>query len=468
MLCQLPRFFLQLATVHQMRYNSFMGLFNGFSKMELLDTLQNAVILHDIHGTILHVNQSMLQVFGLPDQKSAQTCNLISDFSDESEDRNIFWSNLNHLEKPDFRQFEWVCRSKDNNRMIMLASVHPYKNIYCTQLWDISQFKNIQHALSESETKYRLLAENSADVIWHMDQDFHFTYVSCSDELLRGYKAEEVIGQTFFSLLRPEGIELINEINEKRLEDEKKGLKTDMIHYELEVLCKDGSYIWTGTNVNPSRNADGDITGYYGVTRDISDRRLAELQVIEEKEKLEQTLAQLQKVQSELTFLADFDSLTRLMNRRSFQRVTETEVKRAERYHHPVVLVMLDVDNFKNVNDQFGHPIGDEVLAKLATILSNSIRQHDEVARMGGEEFALLFPETDTVTARIITERIREIIANNVLRLSNQAEVSITCSFGLAELNVHEPNFIDFYREADEALYRAKQLGKNRVEIGGS
>lgn len=435
--------------------------------MELLDSFQNAIILHDLHGTILHVNQSMLQVFGLPDLKSAQTCNLITDFSAEAEDKNIFWSNLNQLVKPDFRQFEWVCRSKNNNKIAMLASIHPYKNIYCTQLWDISQFKSVEHALSESEVKFRLLAENSADVIWHMDQDFRFTYISCSDEILRGYKAEEVIGQTFFSLLRPEGVEQVKVINEKRLEDEKRGVQTETIHYELEVLCKDGSYIWTDTNVNPSRDESGNLIGYYGVTRDISKRKQTEQQLLEEKRRLEETLGELQKAQSELTYLVDFDSLTRLMNRRSFQRVTEREIKRAERYQHPVVLVMLDVDNFKNVNDKFGHPIGDEVLTKLAAILADSIRQHDEVARMGGEEFALLFPETNTVTARIITERIREIIANKVLVLSNRAEISITCSFGLAGLNVHEPNFIDFYREADEALYRAKQLGKNRVEVGG-
>jgi diguanylate cyclase (GGDEF)-like protein/PAS domain S-box-containing protein len=449
-----------------MRYNIFMSFFDRFSKMAVLDTFQNPVIFHDLQGRIQHVNQPMLELFGLPDQKCARELNLIDTFSVDPKEAANFRKQLSRLVKSGKLQFEWRCRGKFGNRMTMVVSVASFERSFCTQLWEITANKKIEEELRVSEAKFRLMTENSADVIWHLDQNFRFTFVSNSDEMLRGFKAHEIIGKTIFSQLRPEGVEYVKEMNRRRLENEKKGIKTGVIRYELEQICKDGNFVWTESNVNPFRDPAGNLTGYDGVTRDISQRKQAELQLHLEKMKLEQTLEQLRDAQAELTYLADFDSLTRLMNRRSFQRVTEKEIERSLRYHHHLVLVMLDVDNFKNVNDKYGHPMGDEVLTRLGTILSDSIRQQDEVARMGGEEFALLLTETDSQASLVMTERIRNRIEHEILPLSNQTEVSITCSFGLAELNPSKPNFVDFYRTADEALYKAKQMGKNRIEVG--
>ena len=435
--------------------------------MSIVDSFQNPIIFHDQQGRIQHVNQSMLEIFGLPDKKRARGLNLIDNFSADPKEAAHFRQQLNRLVKPGRLQFEWHCRGKNGNLMTMVVSIAPFKRSFCTQLWEVTPYIKVEENLRESEAKFRLMTENSADVIWHLDQNFRFTFISSSDESLRGFKAQEIIGRTIFSQLKPEGVKYVQEMNRKRMEDEQKGIKTGVIRYELEQVRKDGGFIWTEINVNPFRDSAGNLAGYDGVTRDISQRKQAEQQLHLEKMKLEHTLEQLRDAQAELTYLADFDSLTRLMNRRSFQKVTEKEIQRSLRNHHPLVLVMLDVDNFKNVNDQFGHPKGDEVLVRLAAILSDSIRQQDEVARMGGEEFALLLTETDSQAALIMTERIRARIAHEILPLSNQAEVSITCSFGLAELNPTEPNFVDFYRAADEALYKAKQMGKNRIEASG-
>jgi diguanylate cyclase (GGDEF)-like protein len=129
--------------------------------------------------------------------------------------------------------------------------------------------------------------------------------------------------------------------------------------------------------------------------------------------------------------------------------------------------MIMDIDNFKGINDRYGHYIGDEVLVKVTKMVLDLARIHDEAARMSSDEYVLLLPETDAAGGMTIAERIRSAIEGQIFLLSNNTEVSITCSFGLAEFDPVDANFLHLYREADEALYKAKQMGKNRIEIGG-
>lgn len=130
--------------------------------------------------------------------------------------------------------------------------------------------------LQKSEEKFRLITENSSDIIWHLDKNFLTTYISPADERIRGFKQEEVIGTNLWSILKPEGIQLLKEANEKRMAMDRKGEKLAPTIYELEVICKDGSWIWVETTVTAYYDAEGNIAGYHGVTRDISERKKAE------------------------------------------------------------------------------------------------------------------------------------------------------------------------------------------------
>ncbi len=148
-------------------------------------------------------------------------------------------------------------------------------------VWKHVEIKTGELALYESEEKFRLLAENSSDVIWHIDKDYRFIYISPADYRMRGFSKDEVVGTTIWSLLKPEGVQHVKEVNARRLDDEKRGVKTGTQRYELEQICKDGSWLWTEITVTPYRTRDGELAGYHGVTRDITGRKLYEAKLLQ-------------------------------------------------------------------------------------------------------------------------------------------------------------------------------------------
>jgi diguanylate cyclase (GGDEF)-like protein len=156
------------------------------------------------------------------------------------------------------------------------------------------------------------------------------------------------------------------------------------------------------------------------------------------------------------------DGLTSLLNYREFYTRLEQEVHRAERYGRPLALAMLDLDNFKAINDRWGHPVGDRVLAELARAVRSRIRQEDIVARYGGDELALLLPETPLEGARAAAERV--VTAVRALRIEGHPDIRLTMSVGIAAFE-RRMTLTEFVDAADRALYRAKHSGKDRIEL---
>ncbi|MBL4560586.1 MAG: transporter substrate-binding domain-containing protein [Labilibaculum sp.] len=161
--------------------------------------------------------------------------------------------------------FVWIWLLRKQNK----------KKITCLNL------KNYE--LRKSEEKFRIITENSSDIIWHMDSNFRWTYISPADERIRGVKTEAVIGTYLWSILKSEGIELLKKANERRIALEKLGLKSVPVIYEMEQICKDGSWIWVESIVTPCYDQNGEISGYHGITRDISERKKTE-QALKESE----------------------------------------------------------------------------------------------------------------------------------------------------------------------------------------
>jgi diguanylate cyclase (GGDEF)-like protein len=169
--------------------------------------------------------------------------------------------------------------------------------------------------------------------------------------------------------------------------------------------------------------------------------------------------------QQHLEHQALVDSLTGLFNRGAFERKMEEEFERAQRYHHPLSVLLLDVDNFKVVNDTYGHHWGDEVLKKIAELLKSKTRRSDYPARYGGEEFVLILPETDLESALNVEAKVRAEIKAAILGTKARS-FSITVSAGVSSTcNKQYSNWHQLLEDADQALYLAKSRGKDRAEV---
>jgi diguanylate cyclase (GGDEF)-like protein len=171
---------------------------------------------------------------------------------------------------------------------------------------------------------------------------------------------------------------------------------------------------------------------------------------------------------AELRELALRDGLTRCYNNKYFKRRLEQELSRAGRHHNTLTVAMIDIDHFKRINDSYGHPAGDAVLARLASILNASVRSHDVVARYGGEEFGIILIEAAAVEAGVVANRLRERIQLHRFEVpavnGDPLTVSCTVSIGLASFQKGD-TAASVLQRADTALYEAKNAGRNRVEV---
>jgi diguanylate cyclase (GGDEF)-like protein len=160
--------------------------------------------------------------------------------------------------------------------------------------------------------------------------------------------------------------------------------------------------------------------------------------------------------------LATVDGMTGLFNRRHFFSLAEIEWSRYQRHWRPISVLMLDIDQFKSINDRFGHDVGDRVIVQIAEICRQEKRKTDVVARFGGEEFLLLLPETSMTEAQAIAERLRGQVETSDLSIAPHA-ISATVSIGVAQANSSMDTIFDLIKVADHALYAAKNAGRNRV-----
>ena len=176
-------------------------------------------------------------------------------------------------------------------------------------------------------------------------------------------------------------------------------------------------------------------------------------------------LKKLENTQSKLRILATTDPLTELYNRRFFQERAVAEIKRSIRHNKSLTLLMLDLDHFKNINDNFGHKTGDHILKEVSSIFQKALREIDLTGRYGGEEFIMLFPESDKATSVIAAERIRKQIENTDFKY-NRESIKLTISIGITEIVEGKKDSLDtlIYR-ADKALYLSKENGRNRITV---
>jgi diguanylate cyclase (GGDEF)-like protein len=181
---------------------------------------------------------------------------------------------------------------------------------------------------------------------------------------------------------------------------------------------------------------------------------------------IEEAHRQARTAQAELRRLASTDELTGVANRRWFTSMARRELERCRRYGHPLALLMIDVDHFKRVNDNYGHAVGDEVLKTFARVLEGSLRSVDLLGRMGGEEFAVVLPETNPTAAANTAERLRAAVEALAFPLEDGTALCLTASVGIGVASPEGETLDSLLARADEGLYAAKRGGRNRVIVG--
>lgn len=214
---------------------------------------------------------------------------------------------------------------------------------------------------------------------------------------------------------------------------------------EARMVNLEGNGWWGDSVLSRIATSSGATQAFTLVTRESSERHAEEQQLRDQ---------------------ASRDPLTDLLNRRTFADVFDTVRKRCRRRGEPYALLLFDIDLFKTVNDCYGHPAGDEVLKGVAQRFAAAIRERDTLARIGGEEMAILAPGADVSAARALAERCRHNIAQGPFHVDGVGAISVTTSGGIAVFSGDgEGSFEEMYERADRALYRAKDEGRNRVVV---
>jgi diguanylate cyclase (GGDEF)-like protein/PAS domain S-box-containing protein len=300
----------------------------------------------------------------------------------------------------------------------------------------LAQRDQLSRRLGEREAFYRLLADHATDIMLTMDADGTIRFASPSVRELGFFEPEALIGRNAAELVHPEDVGRIRRAHLAAIAD-----PHHTHNMEYRAIKANGAVNWFETNTRAVRGDDGQIETVVSVIRDLSDRKRRE---------------------DELVRAATTDPLTGLLNRVAFHHAMADAVTAAKR-GVPATLALLDLDHFKRVNDTHGHATGDAALLMLADLLRDNLRGEDIVGRIGGEEFAILFPGAPLSAAAAVCQRLCARLARAELDASG-TQISITMSMGLTSVMPHM-TIEEALRIADEALYAAKHAGRNRIQL---
>ncbi len=430
----------------------------------LLENVDIGVYRTGPHGQFLQANPAAVKIFGydsLDDLIEVSTSELYRN----TEDRDLFSQKI---KKDGFvRNEEMKLRQKDGS--IVWCSVtatiqydeHGEIQLIDGAIEDITERKRIEGALQESERRLGDIIDFLPDATFAIDSEGKVIAWNRAIEEMTGIRAEYMLGKgeyeyalPFYGVRRPILIDLAlkpeEEIGKEISFVSRKG---DCLIIELDdPIIVGGKEMFMWGKASPVYDSDGNIIGAIESVRDINDNKKTEKALQKSKEKYQK--------------LSLIDDLTKLYNSRHFYNQLKSEIKRVNRYNHPLTLLMLDVDNFKKYNDSFGHLEGNKVLAQLGKLIRKSMRSSDSAYRYGGEEFMVILPETEGSKGMLVAERIRSDFKDESFHPAAEMIVHLTISIGIAQY-INQEDLTDFIKRADENMYKAKEQGKDRLFFNG-
>lgn len=363
-----------------------------------------------------------------------------------------FWFTKTYLLTP-LARVTTVCKevSKGNYQIRITQGLESGDEIaHLSQLVN-DMIEQMQISSLSTQERYQWVAENTHDVIWVMDMNKKFIYVSPSVENLRGFCASEIIGQSIYETICANSIPVVQEAIAYAIKIAEEGGTPPSQTIFVEQPCKDGTTVWVETNGRLVVNSDDGTMQFVGSNRDITQRLKAE---------------------EEIQKLAFYDPLTNLANRRLlFDRIEKALLtcKRTKSYG---ALFFLDLDEFKPLNDTYGHAIGDELLREVSKRLQKTIRSIDTVARYGGDEFVILLGDLGSCkieareATKIVADKLSEILS--LPYILSEVTYILSASIGATVFGEDTPIDVDaLLDEADKAMYQAKEMGKDCVVIKG-
>ncbi|AIY67359.1 sensor domain-containing diguanylate cyclase [Pseudoalteromonas piratica] len=404
----------------------------------MLSTIEACVFSKDLDGRYTYVNQAVAKVFGLPIEEIigkddshffdlAQSKELIENDQLVMRTGKVLKKEETNFVKAFNRELTYQIIKKplydDNNNLIGVCGIAT----------DVTEQRQLQNKVIEQNKLLDIVLDNVAAHIYMKNDAREFMYVNAKVAELFGLPVEQIVGAKEQDILPKEMADHFHESDSALFISGEKQTIEETVEDEL-----------------------GNIRHYLSVKVPFEQQGRKSLIGFSTE------VTELYELKEQFRKQANTDYLTNLFNRRYFVETAEREFKRAERSSEPYALMSLDIDHFKKINDQYGHPIGDVVLQSFATNLQANLREGDVLARIGGEEFAILLPNTPFDKAQLVAERIREYQDNTPI-VTERGGVLAKVSIGLVMKQSDDVSFESLFKRVDKALYQAKEQGRNCV-----